>query len=205
MHSTDVQESHPIPKLTEYQSECMRNFIQPNFAYPDEHQKRIWQYLCADRPRTNNPCKWRGVTCIDEVMTTFIILGRPGMLRLGSKRLDVNPNWLPSTLESVHLGPLDLSESIEFQKLPRELRYFFSHNIFTIDEEIRNRRVELRWLPQKLEEFIIFSGQFHATLLIADLPQSMRLLFIRSLSLPYAYVDMITLPKSLKSVVIHED
>ena len=205
MHSNDVQGNHLIPNLAEYQSECMRNFIQPNFAFPEEHQNILWQYLCADRPRTNNPCRWRGVACTNEVMTNFFILGMHGMIPPGARTFQVNPNWLPSTLENVHLDSLDLSEIIEFRKLPRELRYFHSHDIIALNDEIRSRTIELRWLPRKLEEFIIFSGRFHATLFIADLPPNMRLLFFRSLSLPYAYVNMRNLPKSLKNVVLNGD
>ena len=204
MYGADVQAHQPILQLPEAQSECMRRCVQPNFLLSAEHQNRFWRYLCADRPRNDNPCTWRGVTCVAEVMTTLVFLSTSndhvGKHIRSAKRWTINPNWLPSGLQNIHLGEANYTEDMQLQRLPRELRYFCAYDL--LQAKGQTARLNLRLLPRKLEEFIVLLGRAPATVLIADLPTNMRLLYMRSISLKKAYVDSSSVPKSLENAVI---
>ena len=100
-YGADVQENHPITNFTEMQSKLMIQLISPNFSRSEEHQNRLWSYLCDNGTRDNSPCTWRGVTCTDDVVTTFIFLSANHIRDEPHKFWVINSNWLPNTLQNV--------------------------------------------------------------------------------------------------------
>ena len=205
VYSADVQENHHTTNLPQLQSETIMRFIGPNFARSDYHQNRLWNYLSTQQRHDNNPCTWRGITCTDGVMTTLIFLSTNHRRERDSESWTVNANWLPSTLRNVHLLSVYLTEAINLRKLPRELRYFRTYSILSLEDEPKAKRLDLRLLPQKLEEFFIVNGRIPATLVLIDLPPNMHLIYICSVWLQYAYVENSKLPKSLKRAVLSAD
>ena len=132
-------------------------------------------------------------------MTTFVFHSK----KFFSDRTPrvVNANWLPSTLQNVHLRTLVVSEGIEVRRLPRELRYFCTDTMLQMQDKIRDK-LDLSQLPRKLEEFLIVGEKFAATLVFQDLPPNIRLLYFSSLYKLQAYVENDKLPKSLGEITI---
>ena len=182
------------------QYNMMLQCITPKGTKP-EYRRRMLRYLSSGDRGHEDPCTWLGVKCTNDEITTLIFpRGVPSMDNTYEWRFD--PDWLPCSLHFVHLEGLVLTEGWAPERLPRDIRYFHT-NCYIAPGMDTHREINIRSLPRKMEELYSFYGWSSGTLLVADLPKTMRLCFINCRYIRKAFVENVNLPNELSLLVIN--
>ena len=185
-----------------YQTQLMLRCISDNFQWSKAHRDRMWNYLCTGKPNTSDPCEWRGVTCTNNEMTSLIFVSTDSIRNPLDSPWSIDMDWLPSTLQYVHLTHARQLDGWLAERLPRALLYFNSSCSLT-NGVITKRQIHFRNLPPKMEEMQIFHGWFSGTVWISALPNTMRACVLRTGCIRRVYVESQNLPKSLEMIVIN--
>ena len=190
LHVSMADASHSRENLTLHQSVLMNKCIQLS------KRPFIYDYLCTDAARKTNPCTWRGVTCANGMITswTFSKLGNSYTWEY------VDMDWLPGTLRYIHLFLVKTIQTMNIKRLPRELRYFHSSYISAVPQKRESslERIALRYLPEKIEELFLFDRSFLGTIIVSNLPSTMRILCITPQRARNCFIDMGSLPRDLE-------
>ena len=159
-------------------------------------------HLVRDAYDLPDICKWRGVECTDGVMHTFV-WHRQGLTPLG-----ILMEWLPPTLQFLHLDRITMIHGWQPFNLPRALRYL---NLNDCDRHSTQSSSslpdalialsDLRMLPSKMEEFILDNSFFMGQIMLESLPQTMRLLFLRTFFFEKVNIDPLALPDQMEYIV----
>ena len=173
----------------------MHQVMYHNFAVDKAHEEFLRMYFLENDAHFDNICCWRGVQCTNGVVTAFTIVS--GFTRSWL----VDTDCFPSTMQYVHLKKVSLIDEWLPRRLPRALVYFFTDSKLASGIESR-RKIDVRQLPQKMEELHIHNGWFAGKVQIFDLPPSMRFSHIRNTALHRAYIDTQRLPSTLKHLNI---
>ena len=181
----------------------MREALKGNMLASPEDNARLWNYLCTGTDQTPDPCMWRGVECTEGIVTTFVFVRtfHEGHWRTPNN-WEIEVDYLPSTLCFLHLQFIHLIDEWVPERLPRDLRYFFSMTNYIFQHNETQRGLNLRKLPQKLEELIVFQAWFAGNLLIDSLPPSLRLLNLRMEQPKQIFISNEALPDSLETLAL---
>ena len=149
----------------------------------------------------DDACKWRGILCnIDTVQSMLIRLNKH---RDSGYHIDMD--YLPSSLEFVHLEYIHFREGWAAEHLPRDLKYLYACRCKNRHHIYPGPRVNMNKLPRKLEELHIVNSAFYApsgVLIINDLPSSIRILNIVNTSLQKVFIDTACMPDGMKVLSI---
>ena len=198
----DTSQEIPETSIKHYQTAMMLRCISNNFQVSEAHRDRMWNYLCTGRPNSPDPCEWRGVTCTNNEITSLVFTSTNGVRSPLDSPWSIDMDWLPTTLQYAHLCALRFLNGWLARRLPRKMVYFYS-SCSLANDVVTDRQIHFRHLPAKMEEMHIYGGWFAGTILIAGLPNTMRVCVLCSRYIRRAYVENQSLPSTLKKLVIY--
>ena len=149
-------------------------------------------HLLENEAVIDDVCTWNGVRCTDEVMKSISI-----HLESDTKRM-ADIDWLPATTECVHFVGLTFYDRWSASRLPRDLKYMYLYGCGAVAHS-ETHTIDLRRLPRKTEELYLVEADdaLEGSVCISDLPQTMRILYIRESYIRSVYVLYETLPQKL--------
>ena len=101
----------------------MHRSIRSNLSKSTDHIRVFERYFFQDVQNRSNECAWRGVHCGGTIITSFVFVS-PSVA--GNRiNFEIDLNWLPSSLEAIHLWLIAPASPWALERLPRKLRYFF--------------------------------------------------------------------------------
>ena len=188
------------------QEELMRLALTPTSNTSQLAQERMWQYFRPNQEKSDDPCTWRGVECVEGAVHSFVFV-RPSIrsgTRLEAGLFHMNMRWLPNTLQYAHLEWIILSKNWRADLLPRELRYLCLASCFLSDNAMHSKshRIDLQRLPQNIEELYVFGGGLTGTIIATALPASLRICVMHSSNIRRAIVYNEALPEHLSVLEI---
>ena len=137
-------------------------------------------------------CTWKGIDCTDGLVTA-LCLHIPRAVDDASILVE----WLPPTLEFMHVTCTRIENEDSFRSLPRELRYLCW---ILCDDE--TEYIDFSYLPLKMEELILVDSNLSKEIRLEKMPQTMR--FVHIQQSPWLtetiIINYVTLPASLKEV-----
>ena len=178
----------------QYQHQAMHRSIISNLSKSTNHIRAFERYFYQDVQNRSNECAWRGVHCDDTIITSFVFSSPP--ITLDRTHFELDLNWLPSSLEVIHLWHIVTASPWAPERLPRKLRYFYFWE-FQIRENA-SQNVSFRNLPNALEEIHLIHSWPSGSVLLVDLPASVRFCSILHWGLRRVYVDNASLSDRLE-------
>ena len=118
-------------------------------------------------------CTWSIVECTDGLITTLVASKKYGP---SSEIWSVYIEWLPPTVEFVHLQNVLVPKIWARTTLPRALKYL--HLKECHGRGIEDRVINFRRFPEKMEELILIRSLKGTVLCFDGLPRTMRLVYI---------------------------
>ena len=185
----------------QYQHQAMVRSIELNLNNSIDRANAFEEYVFQGAQNRSNECAWRGVHCKDTIITSFFFFARPMVSQLLHWELDLN--WLPSSLEVIHLNEILPASPWVPERLPRKLRFFFFWGVPKPQKASPN--VSLRNLPNAIEEMHLINSWPGGPFMLINLPASMRFFSILQWNLQRLYVDNASLSDSLEVLNIHAD
>ena len=146
---------------------------------------------------SEDPCSWRGVECVDGLVTSFVMVET----KTRSRELYLDMDYLPSTVQALHLSRVYLYDTLVGSHLPRDLRYFYALRPYNIRNIYPTRDLRMDKLPRRLEEMQVAAGRFlpvSGVLVIANLPSTLRIFIIKTLFLKQVFIDNDGIPSGIQ-------
>ena len=183
----------------QYQHQAMYRSITSNLNKSTDHIRTFERYFFQDVQNRSNECAWRGVQCDDTIITSFVFVSRS----IADNRIhfELDLNWLPSSLEAIHLWNIAPASPWTPERLPRKLRYFYFWGLDNLNKVSQN--CNLRNLPNAIEEIHLINSWPNGSVLLADLPASVRFFSILHWDLRRVYVDNASLSDKLEVMNIY--
>ena len=110
--------------------------------------------------------------------------------------------WLPQTIQHLQLVAADISVPLESDTLPRDLRYLFMQRCDPMCTALNESAFDSRRLPQHLEEFHLVSSWITGTIVLDELPRTMRILQLMSSDLQEIICGDSITPEHLERIII---
>ena len=183
----------------QYQHQAMHRCIKPNLNKSTDHIRTFERYFYQDVQNRSNECAWRGVHCDDTIITSFVFVSPS--LTDNNICFELDLNWLPSSLEAIHLRLIAPASPWAPERLPRKLRYFYFWGIPKAQNISHNS--SLRNLPNALEEIHLTHSWPSGSVLLIDIPASVRFFSIWHWGLRRVYLDSASLSDKLEVVYIY--
>ena len=156
----------------------------------------LLDFLQGDCKDNEDICGWQRTGCrVGALSAIFARAQRP------EARLAVDMDWLPPTLEYIHLHYVEFQHTWERMCLPRELRYLYLFACNPIEKILIQNTIDFSRLPQKMEEIILLNAPIAGILVLNDLPKTMRLIYVDAL-IERIVVDYNGIPESLTGLFI---
>ena len=191
----------PQNEAAQNQSTLMMKCIERNLQGSTRLARSLWQLLTHGEPN-HDPCTWgRSVSCTDGILKTFVFIRMP--MQYESAQWKIEMDWLPSSLEFVHLFEVDMVHGWLAARLPRDLR-FLCYSAGSETSISGNRRVDLCRLPERMEELLVRRGWYRGNVDLTQLPRTMRLLIIWHKSVKKAFLRNAQLPDGLIKIVLYQ-
>ena len=128
-------------------------------------------------------CVWSGIQCIGNNVIAF------ALTRTEKLHPILNIEWLPPSLQKVHLWMIIIPSGFTVETLPRALRYLYLMECSLITRGYTPQSIDLNKLPQKLEEFHLYKGWFSGKIYISTLPVTMCILQLIHSSIRSVHID----------------
>ena len=177
------------------QKEVMEKFLHPPGLPPATRVNNLERFH-MNCGQTDDVCQWRGIFCDTESrqMKSLFLCGYSV-----SKPIIVSLDWLPPTLEHILFNRIFSCAGWSAAVLPRRLKYLMMENV-KVYRSCRpyERCIDVRKLPMDMEELIIERSWYYGSVVIHNLPQSMRILRLNNVPSTMAFIDALSLPKSLR-------
>ena len=156
----------------------------------------FFDYIFDENGQYGDCCSWRGVDCTKGIVSTLVMThGKRGCW-------STDFDWLPQTLEYIHLHSVTILREWSTRSIPRKAKYFLLRDGY-FAKQTPERALELRNLPQKLEELFIQSRDaFCGTVNINSLPESLKHCGINSPPITQVAIDNHGIPKNLERIDI---
>ena len=171
-HSSDSQE------VQVYQQRIMESAILTHKNRSTKGNGEIFfDYLLQKKGRLSDCCTWRGVACVDGVVTSLAMRSP-----YSGPTWSLSVEWLPQTIRHMHLHFIGNERKVPFRCLPRDLRYLYKKSGF---EFVRSRTdvLEIRDLPAHMEELRLIPSRLAGTFDVQWLPQTMRIFVLEDMFL----------------------
>ena len=142
-------------------------------------------------------CGWLGVQCTNGRITRFVAVRQ---LRYN---LDIDMNWLPSSVKVIHFARFFLLDGFASALLPRDLEYLCLIECHCMAMRLKQiPPINLRQLPVGLEELHLIDSLIgnSCPLHLTALPTKLRILQIRSWRIGPSYIDWALLPRALEYI-----
>ena len=151
-------------------------------------------------------CTWEVIGCVDGVVNSLCASDIRENIRRG-KYNSIAMEWLPPTMQLIHLRGIDVPNLWRLMALPRDLRYMYLSGCCDIN--FRDKRADFARLPQKMEELILLLSTGIGVLQFGVLPKTMRFVCLKVYRgfTTAIVVDYNNLPEALEAlyVIAHKD
>ena len=145
----------------------MKNLF-PSYLFDEGEQKKMMDSLHASVANANNDC-WTPFKYVNGVITRIFLSSN-----VSNAPFVVSMDWLPPTLKSVAMQHVLYVRSWQAERLPRDLRFFFTQS----DRTIFERPINFAKLPPKMEELVMINASHSGTVVLTSLPERMRIVYI---------------------------
>ena len=184
-----------IAAMRKKQHALMQQFINP--IELDATAAPLLEFFChGQRSAALDPCQWRGVECDER---TEIIQSLHITQDSKARQIVVHMDMLPPTVASLYLENIHTLNGWVSSRLPRELKYMcvLGGEIF---ESLapQQRNMQLENLPRSMEELILMQFPFHGCVVVDDIPERMRILWIRTTGFQKVFVNVERLSDTLR-------
>ena len=137
-------------------------------------------------------CTWKAIDCTDSLATAIKIRCQSDN---GEALVDIE--WLPPTLQFIHMTTLRCLTEWSLTSLPRELKFLYLAHCGGII-----RFLDCALLPEKMEELILVGAIITGGIRFESMPQEMRYVYVMQVSnsiIPIL-VNYSSLPASLQEI-----
>ena len=209
-----LRETTLSPAMSKLQNICMQRVFEPATYKACVAHSPLLLEIQSGFVNVDDSCTWKGIECEDGIVTSILLDRYMYDASFGVSYI-VNINWVPQTVEKLHVREIHLLNGWSPERLPRNLRYLclWSCNHWSItfiddEKERKNAGVStksesnLQELPQGLEQLYIVYGWTAGYLRMGCIPQNMRRLLICSSVLTHAFVHFEALPESLQEACV---
>ena len=200
-HAADA-DSPQVPLIDQMSMQQAFAQVQQDRSFSNLSVQYVQSYLLRANSWQNNCCTWRGVECVEGKVTAFVLTYTET-----GRNLDFRIGFLPHTTKFVHIAAAYLVD-FDVRDIPRECRYVFIRN--AEKKCITHRNLDTETfdavdLPPQVEEFhIALMGPVWNRVVIRDLPQTLRFLYISNdTTIEYALIDSKNLPAQLVRIVVN--
>ena len=182
IHSAEIPQKPPTFDIKKAQTKMIRSAL-------NDISTKIVRGNADNRA---DICDWDGIECTDGVVTTFFVYTNHF-----SDGVGVEIEWLPPTLEFVHMKSARITSGSSLSTLPRALKYLYCGFCYGLPKTINCSE-----LPPKMEELIIAESSFVSAIYLDGLPQGMRYVYF---SRATAFMEVIginydNLPDSIEEI-----
>ena len=164
--STDSLQSRRISEITQRQKLMIKLSMN--------HNMRL--HVRGDTGDISDVCTWEKIECSNGMVTSLQAVDHVGHTHVMQS---VQIEWLPPTLQFVHLHTISVPYLWSTMSLPRDLRYLYLR--FCDDLTVQPNRIDFARLPPKMEELIVIDSSIGGTICFGYLPETMRFLVFRFL------------------------
>ena len=177
LHSADLSQPGPNFDIKQAQNWMIRRAL-------NEVSSRLIRIEADAGP---DVCAWKFIECTNDIVTVIF-------LQIENARIEVE--WLPPTLEFIHIRYIQVIHENPFPLLPRKLKYlyvgFFYRGIAHMD---------FSNLPDKMEELILKVSAYDGEICLRGMPQTMRYVYIEQVT---RYTNAIIVDYSSLAVSVEE-
>ena len=155
----------PITAHLEKQSVLMQKVVHESTTFADSRYFPL--YLHGENAPNPDPCTWSGIECTDNLVTTFVMRGvivrevidpeeAPSRSRTVQWCADLD--WMPPTVQSMHVVNTRMLKGWLAERLPRDLRYMCLIHCNVHKTDALGRPIALHKLPRRMEELFLTNG-----------------------------------------------
>ena len=183
--STDSPQSVTSFEISDRQNHLLRMALN----------ERVLRHTCGDVCDNADVCTWKQIECTDGIVTS---MWASDQLRKAGEWYEIQMEWLPPTLQFIHLYAIRIPNLWKFMCLPRDLKYLYLR--ICNDWCQPKAQIDFARLPQKMEELLVINSNIGGTIRFDGLPETMRFVYIRILldSVSLILVDYDRLPVALE-------
>ena len=195
LHAADVHQ-HAF-----HQQTLMQLFITMSQFSIVNNSMTFDEILLDFRANEEDACTWPGISCTHSVVTSAYFADATPLI--------VDIEWAPPTLRHLHVRKSSFARANwTTETLPRNLRYLCIFRCAAQKDYGGSATLDLRRLPQRMEEKIVMHHRLRGELRFDDLPKSLRYLFIHTApqlnqKAIEVFVDFALLPKALVSANVY--
>ena len=142
-------------------------------------------------------CTWKQTECTDGIVTAIWASKLPNYQRIDHS---IKMEWLPPTLQFIHVKCIPVPNLWTHMCLPRDLKYLLLMECNDLDSAAEF--FNLARIPRKMEELILIDSNVRGMIRLVGLPDSMRFVFFRVFNnyVKSITVDYNSLPETLKGL-----
>ena len=122
-------------------------------------------------------CDWKITECTDGIVTAIFASKK----NVSNEYWAIEMEWLPPTVEYIHLRTIRIERTWKHMCLPRDLRYLHLNMCFGELDERNSPHIDFSRLPEKLEELILIRSTTGRVLCFDRMPITMRFLYIQQM------------------------
>ena len=185
---------------TAMQTQLMSLVLAENLSMPLPKRDRTRRYLQTTQDWDDNPCLWNGVECENGIMQSFVFMTPPSEK---AQNWRIKLDWLPATLQTVHIREVSMIDGWLAERLPSALRYISLQQCHLSYERPRDiRELNFRNFPVGLEELYMTGCSFRGSIVLDALPPNLRLCALQCPCIRRVLLDASKLPGKMEKLVI---
>ena len=166
-------------------------------AIPHSQRRLQRRHILRSEKTVEDVCDLRNVRCVDGVVQSIIWKSpAKGMLT----RLAVDMEWVPPTVQAIHLQDCATLKAYSLDKYPRNLEYLLLERCTRIHSAFN--RESFHRLPARMEELHFVDCFVRGIVDLTTLPRSMRVITLYKLHITRVVVYNDLLPFRLQTVRI---
>ena len=177
-----------------FQIETMQRFLRA--TQDAQLAARLLRFgILEEGSEPTHCCGWRGVDCTDGVVRGFCWKSH------GVYHLTLAMDWMPPSMQHVHLNRCEVHKGIHSARLPRELRYFAMRSCTEMGGWVIPV-IDLQTLPPLLEELLFIKCSLRGSINVTNLPDSLQVLCFIHVNITEMTVCNESLPHNLEKMAV---
>ena len=160
----------------------------------DEH---VLHQVRGEAGEKEDVCQWAQIRCTDGIATSLWASIKRTDPRL---MLSIEVEWLPPTLQFIHMYFIRVPYMWQNVCLPRDLKYLSLADC--IDAYSRGKSFDFTRFPRKMEELILSNSNVRGVIRFDGLPETLRLMYLSAYHdfVKGVVVDYSRLPNALEGL-----
>ena len=188
--------------------ESMNAALMRRFINPEKHSiEKLPLSMRFDSKRRQHKnvwlsyCEWEFVVCSPNNGIWIDVCTHSESSVRRQRALAVD--WLPPSVQYVRIRSMFCYGDWRAERLPRDLRFLYMER-FALCGNSGNATIDLSRLPRKMEELTIWYSWYSGEVVLENLPQTMRHMYLVHDSFKRVYVDARELPNGIEHLFIEQ-